>query len=447
MTTGSGEKPENRKGRVVAVLSGDEARDAGIREALSGLDTELRLVEDRDGARDATRPENVELVVLDADAPGIAADDFVRSLGEESPSPPPVVVLLSEPETPTERFGEETAVEHYLCRPFRAETLTALCRHLMETGSRPAAEGREPAVRVRRPARFSARPLYSEAAAYARTVFRAARTGEDLELEPGRVLAEKIHTSLLQSNLLLLRALEPYKQFELANHCVNVAVIAGKISLGLEASLSASHRVVEAGLIHDIGMTRLPDRILFKEGPLTASEREEVERHPGYGAEILEASGAAGWMVRAIRQEHERLGGQGYPDGLEGEEIDSLARVLGVADVFEAFSQARSYRSPFTLYEALEKVTSMRDEHFPREIVDALADEISVFPPDSYVQLDTGEIGRVVASNTSNLMRPTVEVLWDAHWNPLSEPRRLDLAANPEVSIDRPLHEAEVPIT
>lgn len=447
MTGGSVERPEERAGRVVVVLSGDEARDAGIREALSGLDAELRLVEGEGAAREAARPENVELVVLDAAAPGIAADDFVRSLREEAPSPRPVVVLLSEPRTPEERFGEDTAVEHYLCRPFRAETLTALCRHLMETGGRPAAEGREPSVRVRRPARFSARPLYGEAVDWVRSVFRSVRAGDDFELEGGRVLAEKLHTSLLQSNLLLLRALEPYKQFELANHCVNVTVIAGKISMGLEASLTTVHRVLQAGLVHDIGMTRLPDRILHKEGPLTEGEREEIERHPLHGAEILEGGGSPDWLVRAVRQEHERLRGQGYPEGLEGDEIDPLARTLGVADVFEAFSQARAYRSPFTLYEALEKVTSMRDEYFPREIVDALADEISVFPPDSYVQLDTGEIGRVVASNSSNLMRPTVEVLWDAQWNPLPEPRRLDLSATPEVSIDRPLHEAEVPIT
>lgn len=445
---GDGKKDgAKRTAPVLALLSGDEELDRPTREALSSLSVPWREAE---GPADVLTAGGgaASLVVLDAAAPDAHPPDVIASLAGTSPPPPPVIVLLPEPRPPEEAYGAEAGIRHWLCRPFQPETLAAVCRAL----AAPVlpGEGRlaEPSVRVRGPARFSARPLYAEATAFVREAFDRARAGERPVIDPARLLSEKIHTSLLQSNLLLLRALEPYKRFELPEHCVNVAIIAGKISMGLDHPLAETHRVIQAGMLHDIGMTRVPERILLKEGPLTDREREEVERHPLYGAEILGKLGKqAESLARVVRQEHERVQGQGYPEGLEGDAIDPVARVIGVADVFEAFSQVRAHRSPFTLYEALEKVTSMRDEYFDRGIVDALAREISVFPLDSYVQLNTGEIGRVVATDAANLMRPTVEVLWNEQWTPLPEPRRVDLGEAPDISIVRPLHEAEVPIT
>ncbi|MCZ6476794.1 MAG: hypothetical protein O6851_00500, partial [Gemmatimonadetes bacterium] len=149
----------------------------------------------------------------------------------------------------------------------------------------------------------------------------------------------------------------------------------------------------------------------------------------------------------AVFQEHERMNGQGYPAGLTGEEIDALARVIAVADVFEAFSHPRTYRSLFTSYEALEKVVGLREEALSAEVVAALVDEISAFPLDSFVLLSTGEIGRVVATNPTNLMRPVIRTVWDPQWRPVEVSRTLDLSEETSVSVTRPLHETEIPIT
>ncbi len=433
---------------AVALLCGRSDLDAVTREALAQAGLAFYASADPDRVRETAAEPNVSLVVADAAHADVDLAPFLARIREPGAEPIPAVILLPE-------GGSAAALgsggEHVLARPFRAATLAVICRSLASAGSVQAAGARPSerrAVRLREPTRFSARPLYGETAAWVRSALEEARGGGVPDPTPGRVLAERIHTSLLQSNLLLLRALEPYARFDLAHHCANVAVIAGKVSIGLGLPVEETQRAVLAGLLHDIGMTRVPERILLKEGSLTSLEREEMERHPEHGASILSDLGDEwAWLRRAVRQEHERLGGQGYPEGLRGEEIDPLARILGAADVFEALSQVRTHRSPFTLFEALEKVTSMREEYFDPEVVDALASEISVFPVDSYVQLDTGDIGRVVAANATNLMRPTVEVLWDADWEPLAEPRLLELAEHPDVSIRRPLHEAEVPIT
>ncbi len=167
-----------------------------------------------------------------------------------------------------------------------------------------------------------------------------------------------------------------------------------------------------------------------------------------YGAEALEGAGRRyEWLQRAVLHEHERLKGQGYPAGLAGDTIDQVAQILGVADVFEALSHPRVYRSPYTGLEALETVVGMQEEYFSPVIVAALVNEISAFPLDSHVQLSTGEIARVVATNPSNLLRPVVDVLWDADWTPLVEARRIELAAVPEVTVARALLDTELPIT
>ena len=95
----------------------------------------------------------------------------------------------------------------------------------------------------------------------------------------------------------------------------------------------------------------------------------------------------------------------------------------------------------------MEKVVGLREESLSAEVVAALVDEISAFPLDSFVLLSTGEIGRVVATNPTNLMRPVIRTVWDPLWKPVEVSRTLDLSEETSVSVTRPLHETEIPIT
>ena len=324
-----------------------------------------------------------------------------------------------------------------------------LLRGLDEASSVSAADaGEAPRVVPRAPSLFKSRSLYAEATRFVDGALEAVRCGEAPRLSEARLLAERIHTSLLQSNRLLLMALEPYERFELPAHCVNVALLAGKIAMGLDWGVDGVLKAIQAGLLHDLGMARLPDHLIHKEGKLSDDEWELVRQHPTFGAEVIDGFGEGyQWLRRAVVQEHERMNGQGYPAGLAGQEIDPLARVIAVADVFEAFSHPRTYRSLFTSYEALEKVVGLRDESLSGDIVATLVDELSAFPLDSFVLLSTGEIGRVVGTNPMNLMRPVVQTVWDPLWHPIDEPRTLDLSSETAVSVSRPLHETELPIT
>ncbi len=229
---------------------------------------------------------------------------------------------------------------------------------------------------------------------------------------------------------------------------MNVAVLGGKIALGMVSDIEDAVEVIHAGLLHDIGMAKLPKEMLRKQGTWSEKEREALQQHPIYGAEILErCAPRCEWLKRAVLQEHERARGQGYPYGLRDEDLDPIARIIGVADVFEALSHPRTYRSPYTALQALERVVGMQEEYFSPQVVSALVNEISAFPLDSYVQISSGEIGRVVATDPANILRPRIELVWDADWNRIEESRTLDLGERPDLTVARALLDSELPIT
>ncbi|MDH3734313.1 MAG: HD domain-containing protein [Gemmatimonadota bacterium] len=437
--------------RIIALLSERTEHAEPVREALARIDPQAQLAGDVFSIVEAVRSSEIDIVICDdqvADPRLVFAGVAEAARDREYGATPAFITILGPGHTSTVTLDREPAFSHFIVRPFRAETLTALCRSLIEDPTITVQPNEEsPAVHVRRPARFSARPLYAEAVGFAREAFVGAREGQEPHMGRARMVAERIHTSMLQSNLLLNRALEPYKRFEIPTHCANVAIFGAKIAMSLDLPVHDTLHVIQAGLVHDLGMARLPESILFKEGTLSESERDVMQQHPSLGAEIVSRLGDEfEWLRRAVRQEHERVDGSGYPECLSGDQIDPVAKIIGVADVFEAFSHSRAYRSPFTAFEALERVMEMRETVFDGVIVDALADEISVFPLDSYVKLSSGAIGRVVATNPANLMRPTIEVLWNENWKPV-EPKVVSLDDAPDIVIERPLHESEVPIT
>ncbi len=141
--------------------------------------------------------------------------------------------------------------------------------------------------------------------------------------------------------------------------------------LGFDAD---SRAVVElSGLLHDVGKIGVPDAILNKPGKLTDEEFTQMRLHPVHGARILSniQSAKVASILPGVKYHHERWDGQGYPDGLKGEEIPLLGRVLGVADFLDALSSDRSYRKGLSLDAALEMVQELEGKAFDPAVVKA----------------------------------------------------------------------------
>lgn len=131
-----------------------------------------------------------------------------------------------------------------------------------------------------------------------------------------------------------------------------------------------------AALLHDIGKIGVPEEILLKPSKLSADEFSAVKRHSTAGSKIIESIPFLQALVPLIRHHHEHWNGLGYPDGLVGEQIPKLARILAVADAFHAMTSDRPYRQAMMLAEARQEVMRGRGTQFDPHIVDALIDAI-----------------------------------------------------------------------
>ncbi|AWT45394.1 MULTISPECIES: HD-GYP domain-containing protein [Streptomyces] len=150
----------------------------------------------------------------------------------------------------------------------------------------------------------------------------------------------------------------------------------GRASMMIARELGLDDERVEvlrlAGILHDVGKLGVPTRLLRKDGPLTPEERRVIELHPEYGHEITRGISFLGEARAAILHHHERLDGSGYPYGLSGAQIPECARVVAVADAFDAMTSTRSYRRARPVATALEELRRCAGAQFDPDMVEAL---------------------------------------------------------------------------
>jgi len=291
-----------------------------------------------------------------------------------------------------------------------------------------------------------ARELYQEIYAYLSDILENLEQSEKANLSKISYYAEKIVENLDQSNALLLEALKPSKGYDLARHMVNVAMISLKIGNGLGYKNKDLIRLVQVGLLHDVGMIKIPLSIIEKPTYLTDDEFNEIKKHPTYSYQLIKAQGKQyEWIAEIAYQEQERENEKGYPRGLKGNEIHEFARIIGVADIFEAYSNNRAWRKNLIYYDALQEVIRLRDESLPAYIIKALINEFSIFPLNSFVQLNNAEIGKVISIDKKNLMRPVIQIIYDAKGKPLKEFKNIALSKIPFLFITKALKEEELP--
>jgi putative two-component system response regulator len=163
-------------------------------------------------------------------------------------------------------------------------------------------------------------------------------------------------------------------------HCRRVAIYAQRLARHLGWSRRAARDLALAGLIHDLGKTWIENGILHKESALSTDEWHEMYRHPRIAARMLQAYGMPEPIVTTVLHHHERFDGRGYPDGLAGQAIPVSARILAVADVFDALTSARSYKEPISLAEACDRIAKGAGIQFDPEIAAAFVELVSTQP-------------------------------------------------------------------
>jgi putative nucleotidyltransferase with HDIG domain len=155
-------------------------------------------------------------------------------------------------------------------------------------------------------------------------------------------------------------------------HTAAVSALALAIAKKLKLS-AAERRCVELGaLLHDVGKLSIPDRVLTKPGPLNELEWAAMRRHAALGERLLAHILDQAEVLAIVRSHHERWDGAGYPDGMRGKEIPLAARIVAVADAFQAMIEPRPYRAPRTRASALDEIASQSGRQFDPVCVEAL---------------------------------------------------------------------------
>lgn len=157
-----------------------------------------------------------------------------------------------------------------------------------------------------------------------------------------------------------------------AEHSVNVAHYAQAIAVELGLSVRDIDRIRHAALLHDIGKIAVPGSVLNKPAKPTPDEWTLIRQHPVASAKIISGIKQYNEYVPGVRHHHERMDGQGYPDKLPGADIPLDARILAVADAFEAMTSDRAYRPALTTEQAIEELRVHSGTQFDGEVVDAL---------------------------------------------------------------------------
>ena len=294
--------------------------DPGARELVSAILSadgwpEPVLVEDGERALEQIRAQHWDILVTDLDMPRMRGDDLVRNAIQEDPDLSIVVT--------TGDGTVQNAVD------------------LMQSGATD----------------FIAKP-------YDVDDFIAS-------MQRARMRALNIHEvkGMRDTVEALLVALESKDKY-LNGHSVRVRNMA--IKLGALAGLDRGQlRILGyAALLHDVGKIGVHEDILNKTDKLTDEEYKAIQRHPEISAEIIAPVPFLNPSVNAVRHHHERWDGRGYPDGLSGEQIPLMARIISVVDAFDAMTSDRSYRSALSHEVALQKIQSGKGEQFDPRIAD-----------------------------------------------------------------------------
>jgi putative nucleotidyltransferase with HDIG domain len=181
---------------------------------------------------------------------------------------------------------------------------------------------------------------------------------------------ERLRRASLSFATALVAALDARDQYT-AGHSAAVAIYARDIAERMGLPAEEQELVHLCGLVHDIGKIGLPAGLLEKPGPLTLEERRQMEKHSEIGERILRNVDDYSEIADVVRSHHERIDGMGYPDGLHGDAIPLLARIIGVADAYDAMTSDRPYREALPSRVARMRLAQAVETQFDTSVVAA----------------------------------------------------------------------------
>ncbi len=215
----------------------------------------------------------------------------------------------------------------------------------------------------------------------------------------------------------------------LYSHSVSCAIWA--VAIGRQIGLPRHDlRTLAIGsLLFDAGKVRLPASLLTKTSPITVQERQLLNQHVDEGLKVLSTSAGFGPdILDIVHYHHERHDGSGYPEGLSGDEIPIMARIVSIVDCYDAMTSERYFAKASSPSIVTRKLYAWRDRLFQAELVEEFIQAVGLYPAGTLVELSTGEVGIVTAVSKAQRLRPRVIILLNASKQLVGSPAVINLA-------------------
>lgn len=266
------------------------------------------------------------------------------------------------------------------------------------------------------------------------------RAGRAFSMQVVAHTVEEMVEQILENNDVSLRICQLKKHsYNTYIHSVNVAVLMAAFAASLGYSKDKILEISIGGILHDIGKVKVPEHLLRKTGAYTLSELEQIKKHPVSGVDVIKKMvlKVPDSTFNIILQHHERFNGSGYPQRLKGKQIDEMAQICAIADVYDTLTSETNHRKSCLPQEALALIFQGCDEEYSRTLVEYFTKMLGIYPVGSFVKLASQEMGIVVKINRKSLLTPHVMILFDTHGNRLSSPYIRNLMINGELAGNR----------
>ncbi|MFZ7112504.1 MAG: HD-GYP domain-containing protein [Desulfatiglandales bacterium] len=232
---------------------------------------------------------------------------------------------------------------------------------------------------------------------------------------------------------------------EMYSHPLEVTFVALRLGKGMGYDRDRLLDLGLAAFFENVGMYKIPGEILCKRGRLDEKEMAVIRNHPEMSRQILLGMAEPYHRLADVAlQVHERWDGSGYPKGLKGNEISETASIIGLADTYVAMIKHRPYRDKLLQTEAIKLIVKEGKGLFPARLLKVFLDHISLFPVNTLVRLNNRSIGRVVATDHKQPLRPIVELIYDGEENLLENRVVIRLCDNPLLHIVESIDERDL---
>ena len=324
-----------------------------------------------------------------------------------------------EEELPEPDNFEMTAPQDDLLQPIHEDFLM----DIFSVDSSPSEPEEEPVSEIKGPVNFSISDVQQNTGPYrayknliekVAAIFTGIKSGVDVEM---RVI-NNIGMQLLQDLRDYPESFVDYilggevTGHELAKSSVNTAILSALTAQELKLKNHKINNIVAGALLHDVGMLRLSKGITEKKGQLSEAELEQIKSHPVHTSKIVTKELFGSQEINLIAlQHHERWDGKGYPDQIIGPSIDLGARIVSVADAFEAMVSKKSYRKSIVGYQAVKNLLADNGRRFDPAVIMAFTKIMGIYPIGSILKLNDGSIARVDRLNIEAPLRPIIQIL------------------------------------